>query len=750
LTTTQGIQLSTDALSTGNAFYVESTSTALADGALNGGLARYAWNPGSTDSTDADLFVIDINGNATVTGNLFAVYNNGSDVFTVSQTEIESAVPHAFTAAGDVSVAYDINFTNQTASQIESYGPFSIVAGESFENNNLTLTTYGTGDILLNATGTIIAKDDFSLDAQQTFTDSDATPDVSAGSHFITNTSAVEITDFDAGSGSLTAGHFLVIESAGAITYDYDAGNLNLGAADIVTAAGDITAWIYDGTDWNLISWMDDSDTQTGADLAEYYVSSEPLEPGDVVSLDINEAVRVKKSTIEFDPFVIGIVSHNPGLILGEAEQNAFLIALAGRVEVNMDPNSPAIEPGDYIAASANGKGTKATQAGKVIGQAMQAWDPETSTAAPIVFIEPGYYDPQPMLILDSIGQIQNDQQSINSQIGNIDQALRDIADQTKASAAALDQVALLQNTLNEHASAISTYNTKYNLIDANLATHSAQIQSADTRLTNVEATLSLLQDFVDVIKTSADTSSSSSFINPLAAGTENLSFNTITQTEEELQINQNLRVLGTATLEDTTIIGNLNVGLLSFNDLNTSINALGQELRFQNQPLAGNINAFNGKIVMTPVGNITVEGRVSAKEVTAQKAGFGDLVTGKLTIATQSAALASSTALTTEPGEATDSATPLDAEPVGEAIQPGPSIGTATLPADQRAVYVETAAVSANSKIFITPASLTSAVLGVTKIDPGQGFWVETTNTVNKDLRFNWWIIDVVANAKP
>ncbi|MFC1600698.1 nitrous oxide reductase family maturation protein NosD, partial [Patescibacteria group bacterium] len=45
--------------------------------------------------------------------------------------------------------------TNQTASQIESLGPFSIVVGESSENNNLTLKTYGTGNIIFNNDGTI-------------------------------------------------------------------------------------------------------------------------------------------------------------------------------------------------------------------------------------------------------------------------------------------------------------------------------------------------------------------------------------------------------------------------------------------------------------------------------------------------------------------------------------------------------------------------------------------------------------------
>jgi excisionase family DNA binding protein len=177
------VNITANALSTGNGLYLSSTSTSLAAGSLAGSLARFAWNPGSADTTDADLFVIDVNGNATVTGNLFAVYDNGSSVFTVSQTGITSAVPHTFSAAGDVSLAYDLVFTNQTIGGIESYGPLTITAGESFENNNLTLKTYGTGNIVFDNDGTTLATiDDFGLtvDAQATISANIAT-DYAAG-----------------------------------------------------------------------------------------------------------------------------------------------------------------------------------------------------------------------------------------------------------------------------------------------------------------------------------------------------------------------------------------------------------------------------------------------------------------------------------------------------------------------------------------------------------------------------------------
>ena len=75
--------------------------------------------------------------------------NNGSSLFSVSDTGITSSLPTAFTSAGDVSMAYDLILSNQTASSIKSDGPLTIASGETFESNNLTLQTYNFGSIIL-------------------------------------------------------------------------------------------------------------------------------------------------------------------------------------------------------------------------------------------------------------------------------------------------------------------------------------------------------------------------------------------------------------------------------------------------------------------------------------------------------------------------------------------------------------------------------------------------------------------------
>ncbi len=142
-TSTSAFVFTDNALTSGTGLYLSSTATGL----TSGGLAVFDWSPGSATTATGNLFKINIGTNGTTTGNLFTVQDTGSDLFSVSEVAITSTLPHAFNAAGDVSIAYDLQFTNQTASFIKSNAPLYIQAGESFENNDLTLQTFGTGAV---------------------------------------------------------------------------------------------------------------------------------------------------------------------------------------------------------------------------------------------------------------------------------------------------------------------------------------------------------------------------------------------------------------------------------------------------------------------------------------------------------------------------------------------------------------------------------------------------------------------------
>ena len=98
------------------------------------------------------------------------------------------------------------------------------------------------------------------LNDAQTFVDSDATPDVRGYSNFETNTSGVTITDFDWGGKTIPEGQLLIVVSKGAIVYDVTGQGIKGGTTDITTAAGDVTTFIYDGADWIITSFIDQSD----------------------------------------------------------------------------------------------------------------------------------------------------------------------------------------------------------------------------------------------------------------------------------------------------------------------------------------------------------------------------------------------------------------------------------------------------------------------------------------------------------
>ena len=86
-----------------------------------------------------------------------------------------------------------------------------------------------------------------------TFPNADATPNVQGATVFKSGGAAEEITTFLNGH----IGQTITIVSQHDITYDFDADNLKCGSANIVTASGDTTTWIYDGSNWYLLSWMD-------------------------------------------------------------------------------------------------------------------------------------------------------------------------------------------------------------------------------------------------------------------------------------------------------------------------------------------------------------------------------------------------------------------------------------------------------------------------------------------------------------
>jgi hypothetical protein len=141
--------------------------------------------------------------------------------------------------------------------------------------------------------------------------------------------------------------------------------------------------------------------------LGEFYSTTDPLlTAAEIVTMDYNSDAGVLKSSVPYDPNLMGVISTKADIVMGSGMttggvQNVVL-GLAGRVPVKVTAINGIIKPGDYITSSSiPGVGMKATKAGQVVGQALTGWNPavDDPNVAPdrmgivILFIQKGYYN---------------------------------------------------------------------------------------------------------------------------------------------------------------------------------------------------------------------------------------------------------------------------------------------------------------------------------------------------------------------
>ena len=118
-------------------------------------------------------------------------------------------------------------------------------------------------------------------------------------------------------------------------------------------------------------------------DLAEWVPSNSDLAPGTVVVLDPAIGNGVMASAAAYDTAVAGVVSAQPGIILGEAGSGKEQIATTGRVRVRVDATSAPIRVGDLLVTSDKAglamksqpmdiNGRRFHQPGTLIGKALE------------------------------------------------------------------------------------------------------------------------------------------------------------------------------------------------------------------------------------------------------------------------------------------------------------------------------------------------------------------------------------------
>ena len=120
-------------------------------------------------------------------------------------------------------------------------------------------------------------------------------------------------------------------------------------------------------------------DVITSADVAEHYVAVGTLEAGDVVVLDPETALGVRRADQAYDTSVAGIISTDPAIILPGAVDGVPL-ALVGRVPVKVDAGFGAIQVGDLLTTSpAPGHAMRCAErlqcVGAIVGKALEPLD---------------------------------------------------------------------------------------------------------------------------------------------------------------------------------------------------------------------------------------------------------------------------------------------------------------------------------------------------------------------------------------
>jgi hypothetical protein len=128
-------------------------------------------------------------------------------------------------------------------------------------------------------------------------------------------------------TNSATPAKLLDVRNLGTSKFSID-GNGN------VTAAGNISAKYQDVAEW--------------VPAAE----AEELPAGTVVVLDRTKSNHVISSSKSYDQRVAGVISAQPGIMLGEKGENKVLVATTGRVLVNVDATNGPIEIGDLLVTS--------------------------------------------------------------------------------------------------------------------------------------------------------------------------------------------------------------------------------------------------------------------------------------------------------------------------------------------------------------------------------------------------------------
>jgi hypothetical protein len=170
----------------------------------------------------------------------------------------------------------------------------------------------------------------------------------SVDSVFLRSNSSTRLTTLGANAGTFltinnSSGNVGIGTSpAAGARLDVQGGNVNVGgsitASGGITATGAITGGTIHASYQDVAEWV----PATNASMAA----------GTVVVVDGDANNTVTTSTHAYDTSVAGVVSPNPGLLLGVGSTSKAIIATTGRVRVRVDATQSPIHKGDLLVTS--------------------------------------------------------------------------------------------------------------------------------------------------------------------------------------------------------------------------------------------------------------------------------------------------------------------------------------------------------------------------------------------------------------
>lgn len=130
--------------------------------------------------------------------------------------------------------------------------------------------------------------------------------------------------------------------------------SINGTGATVIGAAGGTGLKLTVNGDANFTGSVTGGNIQAHyQDLAEWVPAIGDLDAGSVVVVAENEINSVAASSEPYDSRVAGVISAQPGVILGQPGESKVMVATTGRVKVKVDARQAPIRAGDLLVTSA-------------------------------------------------------------------------------------------------------------------------------------------------------------------------------------------------------------------------------------------------------------------------------------------------------------------------------------------------------------------------------------------------------------